>query len=275
MKIIAILVLIIGIALAGGAIYVANEHFTRQQAAMAALAANKPETTNVLVVKSDLPYGTRLLGNEHLEWRTYPVELVPDGAFTDWETFVSGPDGNTPVLLRQLEKGLPVLRSMVSGFATEQRMAFRLEEGKRAFSIPIDATSGVAGFIAPGDRVDVMLTRRLGQTLESSIIMQNLHVIAVDQTARTEVNNPQLARTATVAVTVTEAQKLAVAQQVGRLSLTLRGNHDSDTVIDTTQTVNVSDVLGIKEVEAPKERVGTAVTLRKGTTVEESIIFND
>jgi len=266
MKVIATLVLIVGIALAGGAIYVTSQYidgYERQ------LASTETATTRVLVARVDLERGTRLAGGTHLEFRDYPNDLVPERAFTDYDDLIGGRDGDTPMMLRDLEAGLPVLPTMLSGFNEDTRMAQKLKDGKRAFSIPINAITGVAGFIAPGDRVDILLTRRVGQQLESSIIMRNLLVIAVDQKTEGQISGPQTASIATVEVTTTQAQKLSVAQQLGGLSLTLRGLDETDTD-DGLDTINVQDVLGIQE---KKERVGNSVKVRKGSGEVESVTF--
>lgn len=260
MRIIAVLVLIIGVGLAGGAIYFAYNYFQAYEAELARKAKNVPKLIPVMVAKERLEYGMRLEGNRHIAILKYPENIVPEGAFTDYNDMISGADGDRPRLLRTVDKHSPILRTMISGFDEEGRMAMNLADGKRAFSIRIDALSGVAGFIAPGDRVDVMLTRSAQGTLESNIIMQNLLVIAVDQATNSETTKARVGNTATVEVTTTEAQKLALAQQIGRLTLTLRGVEEMETS-DSPQKVNVRDLLGEPEVE---KRTGTQVRVRKG-----------
>jgi pilus assembly protein CpaB len=105
----------------------------------------------------------------------------------------------------------------------------------RAVSIRVDDVSGVAGFILPGDRVDVMLTRRLEGTapdssLATDIILQNVLVLGIDQLSDQDREKPVVARTATVAVTPEDAQKLALAQQAGTLGLALRNATSVDRV---------------------------------------------
>jgi pilus assembly protein CpaB len=105
----------------------------------------------------------------------------------------------------------------------------------RAVSIRIDDVSGVAGFILPGDRVDVMLTRRMegagpDTNLVTDIILQNVQVLGIDQLSDQDREKPVVARTATVAVTPEDAQKLALAQQAGTLGLALRNTSAVDQV---------------------------------------------
>jgi len=266
MKLIATLVLIVGVALAGGAIYVTSKYFDEYEAR---LADQNKDVKKILVAKVDMPYGTALRGSEHLEYRSYPIDLVPEGAFEKYEDLVAGEHGQSPRVTRDVDAGLPVLKTMLSGFGGPERMSFKLADGKRAFSIKINAVSGVSGFIAPGDRVDVMLTRRAGDALESSIIMQNMLVIALDQKTASDTNAARVASTATVEVTPEEAQKLSVAQQLGALSLTLRGLEE-DAQISDTGTIDAKDVLGI--VEQQRQR-GPSVTIRKGGTATGQVTF--
>jgi pilus assembly protein CpaB len=266
MKIIAFLVLVLGIGLAGGAIYVTNSYFDAYEAR---LAESKADRVRIIVAKVDLPSGTRLEGGKHLAFEEYPEELVPDDAFTKYEDLTSGRDGERPFVVRDIEAKLPVLKGMLSGFSENERMSYRLPEGTRAFSIPINAVSGVSGFVAPGDRVDIMLTRRRDRGLESSVIMQNVLVIAVDQATTREQLGKRVGRTATVQVTNTQAQKLSVAQSIGSLSLTLRGVASKSTQ-DETDTVDVDDVLGL---EREPERVGTSVRVRRGANEVGDVTF--
>jgi pilus assembly protein CpaB len=138
-------------------------------------------------------------------------------------------------------------------------------------SISIDAVSGVSGFINPGDRVDVFMIRGSGAELSSNLILENIQIIAVDQQTNTERNAPVAGRTVTVEVTPTEAQKLALAQQVGRLSLTLRGFGEQEIVGGTPdqRSIGMQDLLGVER----RERTGTSVTVRKGGAVTDSVTF--
>ncbi|MEM9145455.1 MAG: Flp pilus assembly protein CpaB [Pseudomonadota bacterium] len=280
MKIIAILVLIFGVSLAGGAIYFASIYFEEFEARMRNSAPEGPKTVNVIVAKTQLRYGTVLKPNEHLRWVAWPEDALPEGAFTEAKALLGddGVEDKTRVVLRQIEPGEPILESKISGFGARGRMAMQLSEGMRAFTIRIDAVSGVAGFIAPGDRVDVLMTRNVNGGLESTVVLQNILVIAVDHETNQQSNAPRIGRTATVEVSSEVAQKLALAQQVGRLSLTLRGLESHDVEDADPQTVNVRDLLGIEEAPAaaPAPQVPrTAVTVRRGGAITDRLEFQE
>ena len=277
MRIVAILVLCLGVALAGAATYLLRE-FYASQAVMAAQPAG-PETVRVLAAKKALNYGDRLdlaMAEERLRWVTWPKDAVPDGAFTSGEELLGPERGETRTVLRTIEPGELVLKSKVTGFGENLRVAAQVSEGKRAFTIPINAVSGVAGLIAPGDRVDILLTRAITGELSTSIILQNVLVIATDQTANTETSATRVARTATVEVEPTEASKLALAQQVGKLSLSLRGVHEGFEVgVEpvSIEPVSIEDLpdqpQALPPAPLPVLPPPMTVTVRKGTDVQE------
>ena len=283
MKIIAILVLIFGVALAGGAIYFASTYFDEFERRMAQRGDAGPKMVNIVVAKSQLRYGAVLDGKD-LRWQAWPEDSLPQGAFTKAEDLLGNKD--TPqkermrVVLRQIEPGEPILESKVSGFGARQRLAMQLAEGKRAFTIRVDSVSGVAGFINPGDRVDVLMIRNSGRgNLESNVVLQNVLVIAVDHDTNQEAHRPKNASTATVEVTPTEAQKLTLAQNLGRLSLTLRAleNHSAEGEAPPAP-VDVRDLFGIEDAPAPapqRERSSTSVTVRKAGEITGRLKFQD
>ena len=224
MRIIAVLVLVFGVALSGGALFFASEYFKTMKASM---ATRGPETVRVLVAKRELEYGTQLAPKD-LQWVEWPQAAVPPGSFTSVEALLGEKGDQRRVVLRTIEPGEPVLQSKISKLGEAPRMSMNLGEGKRAVAISVDASAGVAGFVAPGDRVDIMLIRDIDDQLVSSIIMQDVPVIATDQRASTETMGARVFRMVTVEVDIAAAQKLALAQQVGRLSLTLRGFGEGD-----------------------------------------------
>lgn len=122
------------------------------------------------------------------------------------------------IVLRAIEPGELILDSKITKFGESPRMSMNLGKGRHAVSISVDVVSSVSGFVAPGDRVDILLTRTLEDQLVSSVILQNITIIAVDQRANSETVSPRVGRTVTVEVDTTQAQKLALAQRVDSLS---------------------------------------------------------
>lgn len=258
MRIIAVLVLVFGVALAGGALFFASEYFKEIRASM---AQQGPETVRVLVAKQALGYGATIQP-ETLQWVEWPKSVVPPGAFTSVEELLGANGDQKRIVLRSIEPGEPVLENKITKFGESPRMSMNLSAGMRAVSISINAVSGVAGFVAAGDRVDILLTRKQQGELTSSVILQDITVIAVDQRQNSEAMGARVGRTVTVEVDTTQAQKLAVAQQVGSLSLTLRGIGESDEGLMKPVTAGeLSDFDAPEEDEKHQVRVRRAGSL--------------
>ena len=265
MRIIAILVLVFGVALAGGALFFASEYFKELNASMA--QQQGPETVKVLVAKTALGYGATLQ-QENLQWVEWPRAVVPPGSFTSVEALLGEKGDQRRIVLRAIEPGEPILEGKITKFGESPRMSMNLGAGMRAVSIKIDAVSGVAGFVVAGDRVDILLTRTQQGQLVSSVILQDITIIAVDQSANSETTRARLGSTVTVEVNTVQAQKLALARQVGKLSLTLRGiiGEANEEVLAPVTEESLSDFERVEEAPEFKVRVR-----RAGRVSDESI----
>ena len=137
----------------------------------------------------------------------------------------------------------------------------------RAFAIKTDVTSGVSGFLRPGDRVDIYWTGKAQNRGVTKLIDANIRLIAINQSADEDRNDTVVARTVTVEVNPRQVAALAQAQSTGRLSLSLVGA--DDVLVSDAVEIDQSDLLGIEEevvVEAPKEKICT-VRRRKGEEI--------
>ena len=251
-------VLLIGIGLAGSAVYLAKDYIGQQQAQLAEAEAAKAAivpTVDVYVVNKQMRYGQRLT-MEDIKKVRWPEEAVPEGAFaSEEELFPKGPDVQRSVL-RTMEPNEAVMSVKVTEPGQDAGVSSRLSPGMRAFAIRTDVTSGVSGFLRPGDRVDVYWTGQIGEGDNlTKLIQTGIRIIAIDQSADEDRNSPIVARTVTVEVNPAQVATLAQAQATGRLSLSLVGADDS--VVSSAVEVDLRDVLGIEEervVEAPKEQ---------------------
>lgn len=257
MRLVFGLVLLIGIGLAGSAVYLAKDYIGQQQAQLAEAEAAKKAivpTVEVYVVNKQLRYGQRLTVDDVKKVR-WPEEAVPEGAFvSEEELFPKGPEVQRSIL-RTMEPNEAVMAVKVTEPGQDAGVSSRLSPGKRAFAIRTDVTSGVSGFLRPGDRVDVYWTGQIGQGNDlTKLIQAGIRIIAIDQSADEDRNSPIVARTVTVEVSPEQVATLAQAQSSGRLSLSLVGADDS--IVSDSVEVDLRDVLGIEEeriVEAPKE----------------------
>ncbi len=190
--------------------------------------ADEQQITRIVVATQPLQFGTKL-NEQNLRLQAFPAASVPEGAFRSLADAVK----NSRVALRPMVPGEPVLASKVSGTDGRATLAAILPEGLRAKSIAVSAVSGVAGFVLPGTMVDVLLTRKIpgdGATAEdfrSDVLLENVQVLAIDQLADDKKGDPKVGKTATLAVTLPDAQRLDIAERIGSLSLVLRKVEDA------------------------------------------------
>jgi pilus assembly protein CpaB len=244
----SLLTLLIGLSLAGAAVYYVDRQLElRDHAKVAAPAAPAIKLARVVVAGKELARGD-VLRKDVLREIDWPAGSVPEGAFASIQQIL-GDGSKERRARRSMVAGEPVLKAKVSGFGGRDTLGETLHLGMRAVSIRVNDVSGVAGFLLPGDRVDVLLTRQLGnggkKDLATDVILQNVVVLAIDQLTDEQHDKPQVARTATVEVSPEDAQKLALAMQVGSLSLALRNVVATEQV--ASDRVRISDLVGEQE----------------------------
>ncbi|MCG7625643.1 Flp pilus assembly protein CpaB [Epibacterium sp. Ofav1-8] len=274
------LVLIVGVALAGGAVMMAKNYIEAHQIALARERAKGEQsvpTVPVYVANEKLTYGQKLT-KENVRQINWPENALPEGVFSEeTDLFPSDALKDARYVLRTMEKNEPLLSVKVTDPGEDAGITSRLERGMRAFAIRVDVASGVSGFLRPGDRVDVYWSgeppRRRGEDRRGEVtrlIQTNIELIAVDQSAGGEVNGAVIARTVTVTARPEQVATLAQAQSTGRLSLALVGAED-DTIASLVE-VDQRALLGLGELEAPQqaeeEKVCTIRTRRGAEVVE-------
>lgn len=260
-------VLVAGVGLAGFAVYETHSYITelQQRLVVAERNANTVEMVDVFVAGGELRHG-QLLTRDDILVAPFPHYAVPQGAYTDIDALFPN-NAQSRVVLRAMDDLEPIMASKLTEPGKQAGITSHLSPGMRAFTIPVNATTGVAGFLQPGDVVDLFWTGRTRDSGEvTQLIQSQLRLIAVDQSAdmdrATSVTN---ARTVTVEATPEQAAKLAQAQSSGRLSLALVGVGDTAPVemIEMTQ----DRLLGItrEEQRAPDEKCH--IRTRRGNEV--------
>lgn len=240
----SILVILIGLGVAGGSVYAARDYIETQAVAS---AADQIATVAVLVASRDIPLGQPI--EPHLvTTQNWPVDAVPAGVYTD-TTLLLADSGEEPRRARRaIAQGELFTLARVSDWGEKVTIAQTLGDNARAMAISVDAQSSVGGFVTPGDFVDVVMTQGGGDGLRAVTILQNIRVLGVDQDASEESDSPSVGRTVTVEVTPDQGQRLALAQQAGRLSLSLR---DPTAATDTSlEAISLDDLL-MAEPPAP------------------------
>lgn len=204
------------------AVVIANAWFSgmedKQQAAV-----TDTRLTQIVVATQPLQFGTKLT-QQNIKLQDWPANSIPQGAFRTLQDALR--DNRSAV--RPIVIGEPILADKVTGPGGRATLAALLPDGMRAYSVPVDAERGVAGFVLPGTMVDVLLLRPIpgeGATSEdfrSDVLISNVQVLAVDQKIDEKSNEPTVSRTATLAVSLYDAQRLTLATKIGTLSLALR-----------------------------------------------------
>jgi pilus assembly protein CpaB len=272
------LVLVVGIALAGGAVMMAKNYISAYQQELASERATRDAivpTVNVIVTERPLRYGESL-DRDAVRMVRWPEAAVPEGAFTDIALLFPPEATDTRVVLRAMEKDEAIMAVKVTEPGEDAGITSRLERGMRAFAIRVDVTSGVSGFLRPGDRVDVYWTGSVRGAIQGAqgeitrLIEAAVSLIAIDQSAGGDMEGTTIARTVTVSVSPQQVAALAQAQSTGRLSLALVGA-DDDTVASAIE-VNQRSLLGLGAIEQAPQKVEKKVCTirqRRGAEVLE------
>ena len=206
--------------LAGGAAYIANQWAVNRNSISIAAAEESP----VIVAILDIPYGSKV-EEKHIRLISMPTELVPAGVYTDPEEII-GMVANDDAL-----KG-DVLRS--ARFAEHLEgttLASLIEKNKRAITVRVDDVVGVGGFLLPGNRVDILATKRENQKYSTETVVKDLKVLAVDQTASTNENDPVIVRAVTLEVDPAQAETIVKARNEGTIQLSLRNPNEEDVIV--------------------------------------------
>ncbi|WP_170418788.1 Flp pilus assembly protein CpaB [Ruegeria arenilitoris] len=256
MRLKSLMMTILGVGLAGGAVMIAQEQLRRGQ------AAADPTIVRVVAAAEEIPFGSPIEGHKltAIDW---PADSVPAGVFTSFEDVLPTAGVDPRRAKRALAQGEILLASKVSDFGEKVTIVQTLGENNRAMAINVDAQTGVGGFVTPGDFVDIVLTQGKNESLRAVTILQNIRVIGVDQTADEDVDQPGIARTVTVEVTPDQGQRLALAQKAGQLSLSLRSLHIQED--KPLEAIRLSDIL-LEKSPVAEGAPKPIVKVRRGTT---------
>ena len=232
------LVLLLGaLIIAIGTALAARSMFAGASAPEASAQAPEPKGPKVLVSQRALPVGT-IITADAIKFQMWPKDMVNNAYFVEGEADMNKLLGT--VVRHPITAGEPVTQGALVAPGDRGFLAAALGAGMRAVTIPTSAKTGVGGFIFPGDRVDIMLTQSVkgeGQPLKSAeTILRNVRVLATDQSTESETVNGKTKvrkfRTVTLEVTPKIAEKIAVAQTIGTLNLSLRSIADNQTELE-------------------------------------------
>src|SRR3954451_1105678 len=264
MRLRTLLLLLVAVGLAGGTAMLARAWLAAQRAGVAEAAplALPTPATSVLVARSDIKRG-QILKPEDVSWQVWPEGAV-DKSYVMLGTRT--PESFAGWVARNpLSAGEPITEAKIIAPGNRGFLAAVLRPGMRAISIPVTITSGISGFIFPGDQVDLLITYQIpsvGSSNESGksggdayqhkaaeTVLHDVRVIAIDQRLETKVGEAIVAHTATLEVTPKQSEIIALASEIGKLSLSLRSlvpgasekPNGVDQLLDSTPNRLVSD----------------------------------
>jgi pilus assembly protein CpaB len=204
------------------AVFVAQAWLSRQDEQLrlkSELNQPKPAATRMVVVAaSPLRFGNPLTSG-NLRETPWPEGALPEGSFSSIQDVLAA---GKRIVLAPIEQNEPVLATKLTGPGQRATLSAVLHEGMKAVTVRVSDIEGVAGFVLPGDHVDILLTRRVDKGGTTDVVLQNTRVLAIDQLADERTDKPAVVKAVTVEVDTLAAEKLTLASQVGTLSLALR-----------------------------------------------------
>jgi pilus assembly protein CpaB len=278
------LVLIVGMALAGAAVYMIQGYIAQTESALKKereFNAAAGKLVEVLVFARPLKYGDALQESD-VQVIFWPEKSLPESIFRDKATLFPENAPGPRYVMRSTEAFEPVLASRVTEPGQLANLTAKLGAGQRAFAIRVGVASGVSGFVKPDDFIDIYWTGRApgGEGEITRLIESSIQIIAVDNNFdEAQMSGNSVARSVTVAATPEQVARLTQAQSSGSLSLSLVG--EGEAAITERVEVDTRTMLGIEEVveevveAAPVERVCTIKARRGGELVETVIPCTD
>jgi pilus assembly protein CpaB len=222
-------------------------------------------TQTIVVAKQPLRFGTQL-DAAMLEEMPWPSAGVPSGAFTKIDDVLKG---GSRVVLAAIEANEPILSLKITGAGQRATLSALVKPGMKAVTVRVNDVEGVGGFVLPGDRVDVVLTRQIDKgSATTEVVLQNTRVLAVDQIADDRAAKAAVAKSITLEVSTVEAQKVWLASSVGNLSLLLR--KAGETTEEKTRKISLKD-LGVGDAVGDKGGTATVVVTRASTKQEYTV----
>jgi pilus assembly protein CpaB len=248
------------------AVFVAQSWLNSQaEMRMKSLEANKKplSTRTIVVAAKPLRFGNELTA-QHLREVPWPETALPQGAFAKIQDLLSN---GKRVALAAIEPNEPVLAVKITGPGERATLSALVRPGMKAVTIRVNDVDGVGGFVLPGDRVDIVLTRQIDKNAASNeVVLQNARVLAIDQVADERMAKPSVAKAVTLEVDTVGAQKLSLASSVGNLSLMLR--KAGEIVSDKSRKITLSDLSSPDAVQQDDGSV-TTILVRRGSAKQQ------
>lgn len=264
-----IILMFVAAVAAGGAGLAANSWLSAQREALESAKNTQPviesNEVRILVAKQALPAG-RLIKKNNLRWQAWPSSSLSDAYMKEGDFTPEDLIGT--VVRVGVSVGEPISEARVVRPGEHGFLAAVLRPGFRAMTIGVNATSGIAGFVFPGDRVDLVLSHKLerkgddGRALRASeTVLTDIRVLAIDQSTNDQVEEADPVKSVTIEVTPKQVEMVSLITDLGRLSLSLRSlQADEGTVSETVGDAENNPVLA-RLINGEKPERGRGHTL--------------
>ncbi len=231
-----ILLLILSIVFGLGAVFFAKKWMDQQ--IQPQVEVEVVEREPVIVAELEIPQGT-IIEEQHLTFKLLEKSWRTETQFTDKKPLVGRVAGST-IFPQEI-----IVMQRLAPEGEGSSLANLLPEDRRAVTIRVNDVIGVAGFLLPGNKVDVLNTVSYGSgSANTTTVLKDIKVLAVDQTARTSENKPIIVRAVTLEVSPKDAEKLLTANSKGSIQLTLRNPQATEPVVKQYVAPRVTIIKG-------------------------------
>ena len=253
------LLIVMSLIMGVGAAWMANRWVSAQVA-----AGEVMDGTHVVAAALEIPYGIKVEAR-HLKYVEIPEGVAPTGFFTKAE------DVEGRVATVAISRGEILISDRFVAHETGSTLAALVSANMRALTVRVNDVIGVAGFLLPGNRVDVLSSRKTNdRRAVTETILRNIKVLAVDQSASTDQNEPVIVRAVTLEMTPEQTEILVRARTEGEIQLTLRNPLQEEELVAEAEPEPVkTEVVVPKRAPEPRSR-STTVTVIRGTKVDET-----
>ena len=257
-----LLLIVISLALAIVAAWSARNWV---QARLQAGVSPADPTQHVVVAAMEIPFGTKI-ESRHLKIITLPVSASVGDHFEKTDDAVG------LIALQKIISGEILLKERFADRSSGSTLAAIVKPDMRAVTVRVDDVIGVAGFLMPGNHVDVVAARMENSRAETHTVLRDLNVLAVDQTASQDKDQPVVVRAVTLEVTPKQAEVLVKAREEGRIQLTLRNPTDKNATKDDSEMVadTTAPKTPVRKAHAEPRPPANTVTIIRGTNVHNS-----
>ena len=256
-----LMLVVLSLVMGVGAAYTANRWVSAQ-----VVGDGEAEGTLVVAAAMTIPYGTKV-ENRHVKYIEIPNDVAPTGFFTSEEDVIGTVSTTT------ISRGEILITDRFAAHETGSTLAALVSANMRALTVRVNDVIGVAGFLLPGNRVDVLSSRKDGSRWAvTETILRNIKVLAVDQTANTEENEPVIVRAVTLEMSPAQAETLVKARTEGEIQLTLRNPLENEPLVEPepepAPAVKAPVVASQPTTTRPRS-TSTTVTVIRGTKVDK------